>query len=249
MTSGCADGCGRLYSILSLGLFLAFCGNADAETAVSGAEALPAWPAATMESKPWAYNWWMGSAVDEEGLELQCREMAAKGFGGFHAIPIYGAKGWEDRYREYLSPEWIEGWNMAVRIARRYGLGVDLTMGSGWCFGGPWISKEDACSSGMKVKRAGPGGKGYMVDPFSASSMSNFVARFEPFFGRDAKGVERPRAFYHDSYEYYGAMPKKEGDPCSMQLEAFRVWSDWCRSNGYLTRNEAHGAPGNWLDL
>ena len=244
MAFGCICGRIRFCLALSAGLSLAFCGSASAS-----ADGLPAWPAATMESKPWAYNWWMGSAVDEEGLELQCREMAAKGFGGFHVIPIYGAKGWEDKYREYLSSGWIEGWNMAVRIARRHGLGVDLTMGSGWCFGGPWISEEDACSSGMKVKRAGPGGKGYMVDPFSASSMSNFVARFEPLFGRNAKGVERPRAFYHDSYEYYGAMPKKAGDPCSMQLEAFRVWSDWCRSNGYMTRNEAHGAPGNWLDL
>lgn len=213
------------------------------------AQELPSWPNPAMESKPWAYNWWMGSAVDAEGLEHQCREMAAKGFGGFHVIPIYGAKGWEDRYREYLSENWIEGWNIAVRTARRYGLGVDLTMGSGWCFGGPWITEKDACSSGMKVKRAGPGGKGYMVDPFSASSMSNFIARFEPFFGKNAKGVERPRAFYHDSYEYYGALPKKSGDWLEMQLETFKVWADWCRSNGYLTRNEAHGAPGNWLDL
>ena len=244
MAFGCICGRIRFCSALFAVLSPVFCGSVSA-----GADGLPVWPAATMESKPWAYNWWMGSAVDAEGLELQCREMAAKGFGGFHVIPIYGAKGWEGKYREYLSAEWVEGWNMAVRTARRHGLGVDLTMGSGWCFGGPWISEADACSSGMKVKRAGPGGKGYMVDPFSVSSMSNFVARFEPFFGRNAKGVERPRAFYHDSYEYYGAMPKKAGDPCSMQLEAFRVWSDWCRSNGYLTRNEAHGAPGNWLDL
>ena len=176
MASGCIRGCIRFCPALSAGLALAFCGNLPAGTDGSGADGLPAWPAATMESKPWAYNWWMGSAVDGEGLELQCREMAAKGFGGFHVIPIYGAKGWEGKYREYLSAEWVEGWNMAVRTARRHGLGVDLTMGSGWCFGGPWISEKDACSSGMKVKRAGPGGMGYMVDPFSASSMSNFVA-------------------------------------------------------------------------
>lgn len=33
------------------------------------------------------------------------------------------------------------------------------------------------------------------------------------------------------------------------QLACFRVWTDWCRANGYLTRNEAHGAPSNWLDF
>ena len=210
---------------------------------------LPKWPEPTMESKPWAYNWWMGSAVDAKGLEHQCREMASKGFGGFHVIPIYGARGWEGKYREYLSESWIEGWNMAVRMARRYGLGVDLTMGSGWCFGGPWVTKEDACSSGMKVKRAGPGGRGYMADPFSATAISNFIARFEPFFGKNAKGVERPRAFHQESYEYFNAKPKRAGDWSAMQLDAFKVWTDWCRSNGYLTRYQAHGSPGNWLDL
>ena len=47
------------------------------------------WPEPATEMKPWVYNWWMGSAVDEAGLELQCRELAEKGFGGFHVIPIY----------------------------------------------------------------------------------------------------------------------------------------------------------------
>ena len=47
----------------------------------------PTWPEATQESKPWVYNWWMGSAVDEKGLEAQCAALAEKGFGGFHVIP------------------------------------------------------------------------------------------------------------------------------------------------------------------
>ncbi len=31
----------------------------------------PAWPAVMREMRPWCYNWWMGSAVDEKGLEAQ----------------------------------------------------------------------------------------------------------------------------------------------------------------------------------
>ena len=212
------------------------------------ASAALSWPEPVASMKPWAYNWWMGSAVDQEGLEYQASEMADKGFGGFHVIPIYGAKGYESKYRKLLSPEWIDAWNMAARTARRYGLGIDLTMGAGWCFGGPWVKKEDAASSGMRVKRAGPGGEGYMIDPFSPSSMSNHVAQFEAAFGRNGN-AERPRAFYHDSYEYFEAKPKKAGDVDEMQLSTFRVWTDWCRENGYLTRNEAHGAPSNWLDF
>ncbi len=211
------------------------------------------WPEPTAEMKPWAYNWWMASAVDEQGLEFQCSEMEAKGFGGFHVIPIYGANGpdkcYRAKWRELLSPDWVEAWNMAARKAKEHNLGIDLTMGSGWCFGGPWITPELGASSGQKVKRAGPGGAGLMLDPFSAEAMRVHVAQFEPLFGKDGK-AERPRAFYHDSYEYYGAQPRdKSVDIDSAQLECFSVWTRWCRENGYLTRNEAHGAPSNWLDF
>ena len=207
------------------------------------------WPTPTREMKPWVYNWWMGSAVDARGLELQCRELSDKGFGGFHVIPIYGAKGgYEKSWKPFLSAEWIEAWNLAVRTAREHGLGVDLTMGSGWCFGGPWIDRAHASSRGQKVKRAGAGGKGYMLDPFSAEAMRIHLAQFEPWFGKGGT-AERPRAFYHDSFEYYGAMPKAGTDPDASLLGCFRGWTDWCRANGYLTRNEAHGAPVNWLDF
>lgn len=80
-----------------------------AAVASSFAGELPAWPNATREMKPWVYNWWMGSAVDAAGLETQCRELAEKGFGGFHVIPIYGANGPDNGYRaqwkRLLSPE------------------------------------------------------------------------------------------------------------------------------------------------
>ena len=227
------------------------------------AAAFLSWPEPTREMKPWAYNWWMGSAVDKAGLEYQCRELADKGFGGFHVIPIYGAKGgYEKNWKPLLSPQWIEAWNMAAGLASYNGLGIDLTMGSGWCFGGPWIDKEHAASSGMKVKRAGLGGEGYMLDPFDPEAMKLHVAQYDKWFGKAAQSVTcedlasadilvaaRPRAFYHDSYEYYGAEPKNGGDVDESQLACFKVWTDWCRENGYLTRNEAHGAPANWLDF
>ena len=227
----------RLFSVSVFSLMLG--------VAFAGA---PAWPEVTQTAKPWVYNWWMASAVDEKGLENQCAELEAAGFGGFHVIPIYGAKGYEKQWRTMLSPEWVEAWNLAVRIARKHGLGVDLTMGSGWCFGGPWVTESDAASSGMMVKRAGPGGQGYMIDPFSPQAMSNHVAQFEVAFGLNGT-AERPRAFYHDSFEYFEAHPKKGGEATDLVLKTFSVWTDWCRENGYLTRNEAHGSPVNWLDF
>ena len=34
-----------------------------------------------------------------------------------------------------------------------------------------------------------------------------------------------------------------------MAEETLPQWARWARARGCLTRNEAHGSPGNWLDL
>ena len=65
----------------------------------------------------------------------------------------------------------------AAELAAQYGLGIDLTMGSGWCVGGAWIDKKRAASSGMKVKRAGPGGEGckpFENGPFAGAVHKSF---------------------------------------------------------------------------
>lgn len=178
------------------------------------------WPPATESSKPWVYNWWMGSAVDAAGLERQCAELEDAGFGGFHVIPIYEAKGWESKTRRFLSSDWMSAFAEAVRIGREHGLGVDLTMGCGWCFGGPQIKPEQGCwklartsegqppyvtweLTGQQVKRAGPGGQGLMMDPFSKVAMRTFLEPFTAAF--DAADAVRPRCVYHDSWEYFSA--------------------------------------------
>jgi hypothetical protein len=34
-----------------------------------------------------------------------------------------------------------------------------------------------------------------------------------------------------------------------MAEESLPLWTDWSHRHGFVTRNEAHGSPGNWLDL
>ena len=184
------------------------------------AASLLSWPAATQDAKPWVYNWWMGSAVDERGLEAQCAALEEGCFGGFHVIPIYEARGWEAKTRRFLSDEWMRAFADAVRIGKAHGLGVDLTMGCGWCFGGPQLRAEQGCwkleatpdgqppyvtwkPTGQKVKRAGPGGQGPMMDPFSRSAMADFLKPFTAAF--DAPTASRPLRVYHDSWEYFAA--------------------------------------------
>ena len=114
---------------------------AVAAQTLSAAE--PAWPTVTKEMRPWAYNWWMGCAADRAGLELQAKEFAEAGMGGYHVIPIYEANEEKHPKVAFLSEEWTRLFNTAVETARAQGLGVDLSMGCGWCFGGPWVSKEN----------------------------------------------------------------------------------------------------------
>ena len=110
------------------------------------------WPATTKETRPWTRWWWMGSAVDPQNLTRQLTLFEQAGIGGVEICPIYGAKGYESRFIDFLSPKWMEMLAHTTTEAGRLGLGVDLTTGTGWPFGGPQVSAEDA-SARVEMKR------------------------------------------------------------------------------------------------
>jgi hypothetical protein len=309
------------------------------------------WPPITRQTRPWTYWWWMGSAVDRTNLVRELSRYREAGLGGVHIIPIYGAKGWEDRYVPYLSPAWMQLLDHTVREADRLDMGVDMTTGTGWCFGGPRVTPAEANAllqtrqftlahgqklevslerdglqalmafgpdgqridlmpwlrengtvdwtapkgswtvfavsqrfSGQRVKRAAPGGEGPMLNLFEPRAMTNYLRWFdEAFHGYTGA---RPRAQYHDSYEYrcdwapslFAEFEKRRGYRLQDHLDAFLLgqpaeraarvkcdyretlsdlmaevtlplWTAWAHRHGWITRNEAHGSPGNWIDL
>ncbi len=55
----------------------------------------------------------------------------------------------------------------------------------------------------QRVKRAAPGGEGYVVDHFDRQAVANYLKRFEEAFERTS--TPYPRTFFNDSYEVYGA--------------------------------------------
>jgi len=310
-----------------------------------------AWPDAISISRPWAYWWWMGSAVNPADLSRELERYHQAGLGGVHIIPIYGAKGYETQSIEYLGPRWLEMLRHTVTEAHRLGMGVDMTLGTGWCFGGPNITAADANArvvvktftvrsgerlsdkidrrstqalvafsnvdrsveltdrirddgtvdwvaesgpwrvyavsqrpSGRAVKRAAPGGEGPMLNPFFADALQHYLPRFEKALaGYDGP---KPRAVYHDSYEYlcdwspdlFARFEQQHGYRLQTELatmfgeetndRAARIksdyretvsdmmvdnfispWTTWAHANGFQTRNQAHGSPGNLLDL
>ena len=97
-------------------------------------------------SKPWTRAWWLGSAVDKENLTRWLEQLSAAGLGGVEIVPIYGVKGQEQKNLQHLSPAWLAMMAHTTNEAARLGMGVDMPTGTGWPFGGPTITLEDADS-------------------------------------------------------------------------------------------------------
>lgn len=102
------------------------------------------WPAVSFESRPWTRWWWLGSALDASTITRELASLRDAGFGGVEITPIYGVRGQESRFVPYLSDAWLKLLDHTLAEARRFGLGVDLATGTGWPFGGPWVSEADA---------------------------------------------------------------------------------------------------------
>ncbi|MFR9165449.1 MAG: glycosyl hydrolase [Dysgonomonas sp.] len=317
------------------------------------------WPIVKSEMKPAARWWWLGSAVDKENLKYNIEEYARKGMGGLEITPIYGVKGNEANDIEYLSPKWMKMLDFSEKIAAYVGVKIDMNTGTGWPFGGPDVTIENAAtkvifqeyhlkggeklnkpvvvedkkqkdvaklyrlmaysdkgdkidltdkvSNGnlewispkgnwhliavfngktrQKVKRAAPGGEGYVMNHFSHKAVADYLGKYTKAFAET--GTKYPNTFFNDSYEVYGAdwtpdmfeqFEKRRGYKLEDYLQEFvskektdissrvisdyretlaelllknftRQWTNWAHSHGSTTRNQAHGSPGNLIDL
>jgi len=107
------------------------------------------WPEVTKEAKPWTRWWWMGSDVDSVNLTYNLEEMSKAGIGGVEITPIYGVKGRENHYIDYLTPKWMQMLAFTESETDRLGMAVDMNMGTGWPFGGPEITIEDAATKAI----------------------------------------------------------------------------------------------------
>ncbi len=123
----------KLYFLILLFISLLFS---------SGSEEKKLWPESTQESKPWTRWWWMGNAVDKENISRELKEFHDAGIGGVEITPIYGVKGEENIFIEYLSPEFSEILKYTITEAHKLGMGVDLPPGSGWRCGGPFVPED-----------------------------------------------------------------------------------------------------------
>ena len=103
------------------------------------------WPEITSETKPWTRWWWPASAVSKADMTDMLDAYSEVGFGGLEVTTIYGAKGYEDSYRTYLSKDWMDFFCYTLDEAEKRDLGIDLANASGWPFGGNWVTPDYAC--------------------------------------------------------------------------------------------------------
>ena len=245
--------------------------------AVGGSVQAQQWPDTPAEARPGTRWWWLGSAVDEKNLTYNLEEYARAGMGAVEITPIYGVQGNDANDIQFLSPRWMEVLKHTQAEGKRTGIEIDMNTGTGWPFGGPEVSIEDAASKAIfqtydieggqeivqdinvtdkkqqpysvlsrvmaydengrcinltshvrkdklewkapagkwkvialynsktrqKVKRAAPGGEGYVMNHLSKNAVKNYLSRFDRAF--KSSKTSYPHTFFNDSYEVYQA--------------------------------------------
>jgi hypothetical protein len=105
--------------------------------------------------------WWFGPAVTQNELEREIKLMKAGGIGGFEVQPVYplaldDAKAGIQNLT-YLSDEFLEALRFTADRASELGMRMDLTLGSGWPYGGAQVPIQDAAGKLRIVRKRIPG--------------------------------------------------------------------------------------------
>jgi glycosyl hydrolase family 106( putative alpha-L-rhamnosidase) len=99
-----------------------------------------------IDCRPHTRWWWMGNAVTKDEITWQLEEMFAKGIGGVEQISM-GAV-YEKGNVEYLSEDYLDKLDHAVKTAKRLGMNISVNFGGpGWVIGGAWVPPQDRSKS------------------------------------------------------------------------------------------------------
>lgn len=93
------------------------------------------------ESRPLMRWWWFGPELGRDDIVRQLTVMADAGLGGVEVGFVYPLDSVE---HAFLSAEFLADLRFAAETAAGLGLRFDLTLCSGWPFGGPHVTPETA---------------------------------------------------------------------------------------------------------
>jgi hypothetical protein len=99
--------------------------------------------------------WWFGPAVEKDEIARELRIMREAGIGGVEIQPVYPLTPDEEGRTAnlpFLSREFLEAIGFAAEAARERGMRVDVTLGSGWPYGGPRTTIDRAAGK-LRIER------------------------------------------------------------------------------------------------
>ncbi|OJX89779.1 MAG: glycosyl hydrolase family 2 [Paludibacter sp. 47-17] len=122
------------------------------------------WPAVQPEARPGSRWWWLGSAVDTSNISYNLDQYSKAGLGALEITPIYGVKGNDANDLKFLSPEWMQMLKHTEAEGRRTGISIAMNTGTGWPFGGPQVSIDDAATRAIFQEYRVKGGDDVLLD-------------------------------------------------------------------------------------
>jgi len=186
--------------------------------------------------------WWFGPSVIREELDAEMRRMKEGGIGGFEVAVVYPmalddpARG--IRNERYLSPEFLEKVGFVSRRARELGLRMDVTIGSGWSYGGPYITPELASSRLRSDRHEITPERKTVARPVPYENERLVAA----FIGRGSSREVDPASFRELDLAGIGPIPLPEGDGPRLVVFYFSG------PTGQIIKRAAVGAEGYVLD-
>jgi alpha-L-rhamnosidase len=185
--------------------------------------------------------WWFGPAVEEDQLLAEMKAMKAAGIGGFEVAVLYPLtldhpeRG--IRNYPYMSETFLDRIRFVSRMARELGLRMDVTIGSGWSYGGPHITPELAAARLRSDIREIVGRQNAIGRPVPYDNERLVAA----LIGRGSK-QEMPHEYEMLDISGDGPIPIPAGD--GPRIVAFYFSS----KTGQAVKRAAVGAEGYVLD-
>ena len=116
--------------------------------------------------RPFVRWWWNGDRLQKKEILRELDIMKAAGIGGVEINPIKFPGNTDDlniKSLEWLSDDWIDMLEVALKGAKERDMYCDMIVGSGWPFGGEFLSREDQTQMAALGTRNLAGGKTYNI--------------------------------------------------------------------------------------
>jgi hypothetical protein len=96
--------------------------------------------------RPFVRWWWNGNKVQHQEIIRELRLLKEAGIGGVEINPVKFPENTDDTgipSLQWLSDEWIDALKVAFDEAKKLDMTCDLIVGSGWPFGGKFLTDEE----------------------------------------------------------------------------------------------------------